>query len=333
MFLSLLASTLGMYAQNSSKLDPDGTVHVTRTVPVAAAVSDEAKTYMARPVHPGAPDVEANRKAADGWQQQMVRDGQALYPAKMTEAQIAGVPVRVFEPAEIPADHRERVLINLHGGGFQADWGSVVEAMPLASLAKTKVVAVRYRLAPEHPFPAAVDDALAVYKEMLKQYKPEHIAVYGTSAGAILTAELAARLQHDHLPLPAALGIFSGLGDYARPGESLYVYGLDGFKATPDAANSLDPYVGRTDKRDPLLSPEYSDAKGLPPTLFLTSTPDLLLSGTCSLQRHYLQGGVDARLVVFEGLPHAFWNEYHLPESREAYGYMVRFFEEQFGKK
>jgi len=159
------------------------------------------------------------------------------------------------------------------------------------------------------------------------------VLILGAGNITNVAAELAARLQHDELPLPAALGIFSGQGDYARRGQSLYVYGLNGFKSTPDTADRVGPYVGKTDKRDPILSPEYSDAKGLPPTLFLTSTQDLLLSGTCSLQRHYLQGGVDARLVVFEALPHAFWNDYQLPESREAYAYMVKFFDEQLSKK
>ena len=77
-----------------------------------------------------------------------------------------------------------------------------------------------YRLAPENPFPAAVDDSVAVYKELLKTYKPEHIVIYGTSAGAILTAEVAVKLKQLGLPLPAALGIFSGMGDFARNGDS-----------------------------------------------------------------------------------------------------------------
>ena len=115
---------------------------------------------------------------------------------------------------------RTRCCSNLHGGGFNSDSGSYTESIPIASYTKIKVVAVLYRLAPEHPFPAAVDDSVAVYKELLKTYKPDHIVIYGTSAGAILTAEVAAKLKQLGLPLPAALGIFSGMGDFARDGDS-----------------------------------------------------------------------------------------------------------------
>ena len=85
--------------------------------------------------------------------------------------------------------------------------------------AQVPVVAALYRLAPEHPFPAAVDDAVAVYRELLKTHKPEQIAIYGTSAGAILTGEVAVRLKQLSLPEPAALGIFSGFGRFRAAGR------------------------------------------------------------------------------------------------------------------
>src|SRR3569833_2621047 len=108
-------------------------------------------------------------------------------------------------------------------------------------MTKTKAVAVLYRLAPEHPYPAALDDAVAVYKELLKTYKPEHIVVYGTSAGAILTAEVAVKLKQLGLPMPAALGIFSGTGDLSRADESIAMYALEGL------TDHLDPPSGKVD--------------------------------------------------------------------------------------
>ena len=96
-------------------------------------------------------------------------------------------------------------------------------------------MAVLYRLAPENPFPAGIDDAIAVYKELLKTYKPSHIAIYGTSAGAIMTGEVAVKLKQLGLPMPAALGIFSGIGDFARAGDSASIFSLRGF------AGHLDP--------------------------------------------------------------------------------------------
>jgi len=125
-----------------------------------------------------------------------------------------------------------------------------------------------------------------------------------------------------------ALGIFSGFGDFARLGDSIHLYGLRGFSAylaTPSDERILSPYVGNTDTKDPVLSPIYADLKGMPPTLFVTSGRDLLLSGTIDLHRAVLRAGDDARLMVFDGLPHAFWYDPELPEAIEANRAMSKF--------
>lgn len=137
------------------------------------------------------------------------------------------------------------------------------------------------------------------------------------------------------LPLPAALGIFSGLGDFSRVGDSQAVYSLGGFSgplSPPSKQPPLSPYVGSANVKDPVLSPIYADLKSFPPSLFITSTRDLLLSGTTILHRAFLRAGVDAHLVVFEALPHAFWNDPHLPESKEADGIMAAFFDKYLGR-
>ena len=224
---------------------------------------------------------------------------------------------------------------SFHGGGFNSDSGSLTETIPIANLTQTKVIAVLYRLAPEHPFPASVEDTVAVYKELLKTYKPRNIALYGTSAGAILTAETAVKLKQLGLPLPGALGIFSGMGDFSKPGDSRAMYalnGLSGHLGMPVPGVQDPEYVGTTDAKDPVLSPMYADLRGMPPTLFITSGRDLLLSGTTILHRAFLRAGADAQLVVFEALPHAFWNDVDLPESREADEIMARFFDTHVGK-
>jgi len=238
-------------------------------------------------------------------------------------------------PEGLPDSNKDKVLIDLHGGGFNSDSGSYTESIPIASYTKMKVVAVLYRLAPEHPFPAAVDDSIAVYKELLKTYKPDHMVIYGTSAGAILTAEVAAKIKQLGLPMPAALGIFSGMGDFARNGDSIAMYALRGLSGhlDPPEPGAHDPfYAGTTDPKDPVLSPIYSDLHGLPPTLFVTSGRDLLLSGTVNLHRAYLLAGVDARLVVYDALPHAFWYSPLLPEAIEANHIMAEFFVKQLAK-
>ena len=141
------------------------------------------------------------------------------------------------------------------------------------------------------------------------------------------------RLKQLGLPLPAALGIFSGSGDMSRLGDSqsfFSLHGLAGHLATPLPLSDPE-YVGSTDRRNPVLSPIYADLKGMPPTLFVASTRDLLLSGTVNLHRAFLRAGVDARLVVFDALPHTFWGNPNLPESKEAHQIMANFFMEKMG--
>lgn len=322
---------------DGSRIGPDGTAYVTRVVPVPTTISPEAQKVLARVVSDAdvPQTLEQRRTGTDKWQAGAGEASKKLYPVNVGADTIAGVPVRVITPLSIPPEKRDRVLINLHGGGFNSDSGSLTESIPIANLTGTKVIAVLYRLAPEHPFPAGLDDVVAVYRELLKTYKPSHIGVYGTSAGAILTAEATVKLKQLNLPLPGATGIFSGMGDFSQAGDSIAIYALNGF------SGHLDPpkrdvhdsyYTGSTDSKDPVLSPVYADLTGFPPTLFLTSGRDLLLSGTTILHRAYLRVGVDAELVVFEALPHAFWNDPSLPESKEADQIMANFFDKHLGK-
>jgi acetyl esterase/lipase len=323
--------------RDTSFIDEQGTAHVTRVVPVPANLSTQAQLVLGRAMpDQGPPESLADRrKTMDVYTARARAAWTRLCPNELVEDKISGVPVRIVTPAGLPEANKDKVLLNLHGGGFNSDSGSYSESIPIASYSKIKVVAVLYRLAPESPFPAAVDDSVAVYKELLKAYKPEHIVIYGTSAGATLTGEVAAKLKQLGLPLPAALGIFSGMGDFAREGDSIALYGLRGFSGhlDPPGTGPHDPYyVGATDPKDPVLSPIYSDLHGLPPTLFVTSGRDMLLSGTVNLHRAYLNAGVDARLVVFDALTHAFWYDPLLPEALEANHMMAEFFVKQLGK-
>ena len=344
LFLALLAlsftMTLSAPSQqpvpqtNSSVIDANGTAHITRVIPVPASLSAEAKAMLRRPAGEMTPDLAQRRIGIDAWQAGAGKASLAVYPVHIESKSIAGIPVRDITPLEDA--HADRVLINVHGGGFNSDTGSLTESIPIANLTRTRVVAVLYRLSPEHKFPAAIDDTVAVYRELLKTYKPAHIGLFGTSAGAILTAEVAVRLKQLNLPLPGALGIFSCLGDFSQFGDSLSMYTLDGLKGRlplPRSEPHDSEYIPRsTNLKDPVLSPIYADLHGMPPSLFVTSGRDMLLSGTADLQRAFLRSGVDARLIVFDGLPHAFWNDVNLPESKEAYGYMADFFNRQLGR-
>jgi acetyl esterase/lipase len=125
------------------------------------------------------------------------------------------------------------------------------------------------------------------------------------------------------------------MGDFAREGDSQALFALRGLSGhldppTPGVHDS--EYAAAADPKDPVLSPIYGDLHGLPPTLFISSERDLLLSGTVNLHRAYLNAGVDAHLEVFDALPHAFWYDPDLPEAIEANHAMASFFQKHLGK-
>jgi len=326
--------------EDSSYIDEEGTAYITRIVPVPQTISPEAQKSLERQATRAASHKAPSqpKKPPPVQTRQMSSDPtRAVYPANIEFSTIAGVPVSVVTPLVIPANKANRVLINLHGGGFSSDSGSLTESLPIANLTQTKVVSVIYRLAPEHPFPAPVEDVVAVYKELLKAYEPRNIAIYGSSAGAVLTPEVAVKIKQLGLPLPGALGIFSGGGDFSQIGDSQQIYGVQGLSGHPDTRPKgvqwLAVYVGSTDPKDPVLSPFFADLHGMPPTLFMTSTRDMMLSDTTLLHRAFLRAGVDASLVVFDGLNHCFWYDPNLPESREADGIVANFFDTHLGTK
>src|SRR5450631_1116066 len=312
-----------------TSIDSDGTAHIKRAVPVPKTISSDAYDLIVsgRRWIP-----EPGTKQATDFTEKL----QATYPVEITETALAGVPCKVVVPKRAAAHKQDRVLICLHGGGFTSDSGSTLESTTIAALTGIKVVAVEYRLAPQYPFPAAVDDAVAVYKHALKQYAQKKIGVYGTSAGAVLTAQMVVEARKLGLPLPAVLGFFSGYVDLARYGDSRFLYGTNGFTNFSSMLPALKglgmvPYVGDHDRQDPVLSPMYTDLKGLPPTLCMTSTRDHCLSGTVDFHRALLRAGVDARLMVFDAMPHAFWYQFDLPESKEALEAQASFLDQHLG--
>lgn len=343
---ALLAASFALSAQgqqtspassittNHALTEADGTVRMQRVMPLPHTISPEAQAWLSRPAgDANVPQTLAERRAQLDTSQAKHRDELLkMFPATITDKTVASVPVRDVMPAKML--HADRVLICLHGGGFNADSGSYSESIPVAGLTGTRVVSVLYRMAPEHPFPAAVDDAVAVYRELLKTYKSNRIGIFGSSAGAGLTLETAVKLKQLKLPMPAALGPFSTQAGMDEGGDTRSLYNTDGLRGyVPVAGGTINnEYVGTTNPKDPVLSPIYADLRGMPSTLFITSERDLLLSSTSNMHRAFLQAGADARLIVFEALPHVFWNNNTLPETREAWGYMASFFNTQLGK-
>ena len=309
LFTALLVASTAATAQNNMA-----------TWPFPATLSPEgramAEAMAKQPMPNPMPPVALQRQIIGGMQETMGAQLARRYEVRVEAATIAGVPVRLVYPKGVTALGKNAVLLNLHGGGFQLDSGSLTESIPIAALTGIPVVSVLYRMAPEHAFPAAVDDALAVYSALEKDRKASQIAVYGTSAGAVLGAELVAKLTSLKRPMPAALGFFSGSADLAVAGDSESWMPLPtGGKSLAEAIGS---YIGTTDVKDPILSPFHGDLSHFPPTLLVSSTRDVLLSATSIFGRKLLEQGVDARMVVFDGLPHAFWAYMPIPETDQA---------------
>ncbi len=324
--------------RDTSYIDDKGTAHVTRVVPVPQTISPQAQLVVGRAAPDQGPpeSLEQRRRGTDEYTARARVAWTKLCPNTIVEQSMAGVPVRTVTPEGMPESNKDKVLLNLHGGGFTADSGSYTESIPIASYSKIKVVAVLYRLAPEHPFPAAVDDSVAVYKELLRTYKPNHIAIYGTSAGAILTAQVAAKLKQSGLPLPAALGIFSGNGDFAQTGDSLAMYalrGLSGHLDPPEPGRAITQEVRQRKwmKRSHPCRLFIADLHGAAadPCLSRADATWCWRYGQPAPRLSAGFPGVDAQLVVYDGLSHAFWYDPMLPEAQEANHLMADFFVKQ----
>lgn len=312
--------------------------------PQAKAAFVEARKWLQRYAAEETPNIaEQRQRFVDDFQPALERV-KALYPTKSTATRIAGVYTDVITPKDgIAAKNRNRVLINLHGGGFTmgARIGGALESMPVASLEKIEVVTIDYREGPEYKFPAATEDVVAVYKELLKSHKPQNIGVYGCSAGGLLTAEVTAWIEKQTLPMPGAIGIFCASAAGWSGGDSGFLsdplIGLQFSADTlapphPQVSNAV--YFSDADFNDPMVMPIRSTAilERFPPTLIVTSTRDIALSSAVYTHTQLTKLGVDAELHVWEGLRHGFFtSEPDLPESKEVWNVVASFFDKHLG--
>jgi acetyl esterase/lipase len=282
--------------------------------------------------------IAANRAYYDRINTDRAERMRRLYPVRVEQRTIAGVPTQVVTPAHgVDPTQQRRVLINLHGGAFLwgAGSGGLVESIPIASLGRIEVITVDYRQGPEHTFPAASEDVAAVYRALLKNYPARNIGIYGCSAGGFLTAESVAWFIAKKLPVPGAIGTFCG-SVTELDGDSAYVAPvLNGEPAPRTLLKLADlPYFKGAKATDPLLFPANSPAllAQFPPTLLITGTRDFTMSSVIQSQRLLTAAGVDAELHVWDGMWHSFFSDPEMPESREAYQVIVDFFGRRLGR-
>ncbi|WP_293898673.1 alpha/beta hydrolase [Phenylobacterium sp.] len=258
----------------------------------------------------------------------------AMFPHRVELMQVAGVTVRQIVPASLDPAKAGRVLLNFHGGGYVLNGGeaSTGEAVLGAHYSRMTVVSVDYRMPPEHPFPAAVDDAVAVWRALAAERPAGAIGVFGTSAGGGLTLALALKLKELGLELPGALATGTPWTDLTGASDSYQVNaGVDGVFSSFDgmAGGMAALYAGDAGVTHPLVSPIYGDFAGFPPTIFTTGTRDLLLSDTVRAYRAMRAAGVTARLEVHEAMSHAeYIYAFDSPESAVVFRDIAAFFDE-----
>lgn len=241
---------------------------------------------------------------------------------------ISGVGVHHVMPAVVDPKHKSHLYIDLHGGAYVFNGGeaSMREAVTIADRLKIPVLAIDYRMPPKHPFPAAVNDVVAVYKNVLRSRPAKSIAMGGTSAGGGLALAAVRRFRQLGLEVPGALYEGSPWTDLTKTGDSYFTNeGVDRILVSYDGllGASARLYAGVFPLKDPLISPVYGDFTGFPPTYLVSGTRDLFLSNTARTHQKLRAAGVVADLLVFEGLAHA---EYMYPdlleteESKQVYG-------------
>jgi acetyl esterase/lipase len=341
--LVLSAHASGQAAQAPAKVvvDADGTVHVpAEIVPVSSFLSPEAKAYMAQHLiqMQDAEIVKQDNGVPRFMKPFLARDN-VLFAVDKKDERIAGVHVYEYKPKDrIAANNESRVLINLHGGGFSGCWPGCaeLESIPISALMRIKVVTVDYREGPENKFPSASEDVASVYSELLKTYKPKNVGIYGCSAGGGLTSMSMAWFQTHGLPMPGAIGIYcASAGGFG--GDAAYTASPLGEARMPPTtvpSAAAFGYFSNAKMSDPLVAPIESPemlAK-FPPTLLITGTRDFAYSGAIYTHEQLVKQGVDAELHVWEGLFHGFFYNADVPESRDAFAVMIKFFDSRLGK-
>ncbi len=312
-----------------------------RTLPAPGGASDALREAIASTPQPDtaghiqattlttpeewAPVISAQNARRD----QRVKALAERWSVTIKEGEIAGVTVRTVTPAEVDPANTSRLFVHTHGGAYVigSGPGGADEAVLIAHYAGIPVVSIDYRMPPEHPFPAAVDDVVAVWRSLLTQRSAKSTALGGSSAGGGLAMASILRFMELGLETPGALWAGTPWADLTKTGDSQFTNeGIDrvlvSYHGLLESAANL--YANGRDLKTPLISPVYGDFDGFPPTYLVTGTRDLFLSDTIRVHRKMRVAGVVADLHVYEGVSHG---EYTLdsPEMDQVFGELGEF--------
>ena len=282
--------------------------------------------YQAPPASLDLEDTEAVAAARRGSLAGWVENNEGLAgPWVSRPATVAGVPVVAFAVDE-GALGTDRVLVHLHGGAFVLGSPTASAALAVGVTQRTgmPVVSVDYRLAPEYPFPAGLDDIVNVCRELAKSRSVA--AIFGESAGANLSLAAAVALRDGGDALPARLGLLSPWVDLTCSGDT-----YASLASADPILGALDPlafataYAGAS-TADPRASPLFADLVNLPPSLIQTGSREILLSDSCRLEGALRRAGVDVVFTIWDGLWHGWQLRHQVPEARRALDELAAFF-------
>ena len=228
--------------------------------------------------------------------------------AKLENVVAGGVPAAWMITPEVVKD---RAILYLHGGGYVE--GSITSHQDLtqriSQTSKTRVLILDYRLAPEHPFPAALEDSISAYEWLINSegYNPKNLIIAGDSAGGGLTLATLVKLRDQGIPLPAAAVCLSPWTDLALTGESMKLKLHEDPFVSPDGL-MFDAvlYLGKTDPKNPYASPLYADFNGLPPLCIQVGSAEILLDDATRLAKRAKEAGVEVQLDIWEDMIHVF---------------------------
>lgn len=321
--------------------DQDSMLRVpARRIPPPSHLSDEARAQLAlgtlsNPAWPEQGDLPAWREliatmdAMGGAGLAMMAEHVA---AEVEEIDAGGTRVFVITPAGAPPSDKS-IYMDFHGGALLWGSGDSCRAMGklTASIVGATVWAVDYRMAPDHPYPAPLDDCVAAYRTLLGQTGPENVILGGASAGGNFAAATILRARDEGLPLPAAAVLLTPELDLTECGDTFRtLLGIDtALTSSLMPANLL--HAGGHDLAHPYLSPLFGDfTKGFPPTFLQSGTRDLFLSNTVLMHRALRRADIDAELHVFDAATHVMFMSG--PEAADRSREVRRFVDRCWGR-
>jgi epsilon-lactone hydrolase len=314
-----------------------------QTIPVPKSISTQGQAYLSAaakrlsaqrtsdPVNEAGPDQRVQAAAAI----QFLRPLTSRFKGSANTIVLpSGARLYRMTPEGRTGRLSEVAYVDIHGGGFTSGGGEMCELLAKirASDYGAEIFAVDYRLVPEHPFPAGLDDCVAAYKEILKHYDAGNLVLAGASAGGNLAAALLLLARDGGLPLPAAVLLQTPALDLTQSGDSYRTNRWLDVNLYGGGGDGPSLYATGTDPMHPYVSPLFGDFNGgWPPTILTSGTRDLLLSDTVRMHRALRRAGVQAELHVAEASPHGGFMGANAPEDAEMISECRRFVHSAWG--